>query len=208
MIPGASPVLAALGAVAKLLAEHDVDWAVLGALAANVYRAAARTTFDVDLLVAVGHAGMGAIAESAEREGWEIRHLHPEGSLLRIAHDEHGAVDLLAVEMDYQHKALSRARTETLAGGIPARVLAVEDVIIHKLIANRAQDDADIAAILEAQEPMDVGYLEYWTQVWEVGDRFAAILERHRLAPPEPQHGSRRAPPAPHPPGPDADGGN
>ena len=136
--PG-SAVLAALRAVAKLLAEHDVDWAVLGALAANVYRAAPRTTFDVDLLVAVGHAGMNAVAESAEREGWEIRHLHSEGSLLRIAHDEHGAVDLLAVEMDYQYKALSRARTETLGDDIPARVLAVEDVIIHKLIANRAQ---------------------------------------------------------------------
>ena len=64
---------------------------------------------------------------------------------------------------------------KTLGGDIPARVLAVEDVIIHKLIANRAQDDADIAAILEAQEPMDVRYLEYWMQVWEVGDRFAAI---------------------------------
>ena len=52
-----SPVLAALRAVAKLLAEHDVDWAVLGALAATAYRAAPRTTFDVDLLVAVATPG-------------------------------------------------------------------------------------------------------------------------------------------------------
>ena len=121
---------------------------------------------------------MAAIAQAAEREGWETRHLHPEGSLLRIAHEEHGAADLIAVEMDYQHKALSRVRTETLGGGIEAQVLAVEDVIVHKLIANRAQDDADIASILEAQQPMDVRYLEHWMEVWGVEDRFAAILAR------------------------------
>ena len=188
----ASPVLATLTEIAKMLGEHDVDWAVLGAVAANVYRAAARTTFDLDLLVTVDHAGMGAIAASAEREGWEIRHLHPEGSLLRIAHHEHGVADLLAVEMDYQRKALGRARTETMSGGITARILAIEDVIVHKLIANRAQDDADIASILEAREPMDVEYLEHWMQVWDVGDRFAAILERHGLPSPE-EHGPRGA---------------
>ena len=197
----ASPVLATLGEVAKLLGEHDVDWAVLGAVAANVYRAAARTTFDVDLLVTVDHAGMDVIAESAEREGWGIRHLHPEGSLLRIAHDEHGAADLIAVEMDYQRTALGRARTETFSGGITARVLAVEDVIVHKLIANRAQDDADIASILEARESMHVKYLEHWMRVWDVADRFAAILERHGLSPPE-GHEPRGATPAPRPPDP------
>ena len=195
--PG-SPVLSTLGAVAKLLGEHDLDWAVLGAVAANVYRAAARTTFDVDLLVTVDHAGMSAIAESAEREGWEIRHLHSEGSLLRIAHGEHGAADLIAAEMDYQRNALGRARTETF-GGITARVLAVEDVIVHKLIANRAQDDADIASILEAREPMDVRYLEHWMQVWDVGDRFAAILARHGLPPPEEPRGAAPAPRLPDP---------
>lgn len=167
-----SRVLATLGAVAKLLGEHDVDWAVLG-----------------------------AIAEAAEREGWMIRHLHPEGSLLRIAHEEHGAADMIAVEMDYQRKALNRARAETFSGGIEARVLAVEDVIVHKLIANRAQDDADIASIVEAQQPMDVQYLEHWMRVWEVEDRFAAILERHGLSPPEGQ-GLRGGPPPPRPPDP------
>ena len=201
MSTSVSPVLATLAEVAKLLGQHDVDWAVLGALAANVYRAAARTTFDVDLLVTVDNAGMDVIAEAAKSEGWTVRHLHPEGSLLRIAHDEHGAADLLAVEMDYQRKALRRARSETFSGGITARVLAVEDVIVTKLIANRAQDDGDITSILEAGAPMDVKYLKHWMEVWDVADRFAAILERHELPPPE-EHapgGTAAAPPPPDP---------
>ena len=181
--------------VARLLREHDVDWAVLGAVAANVYRAAARTTFDVDLLVSLDQAGMDALAASAKREGWSVRHRHPAGSLLRIAHDEHGAADLIAVEMEYQRTALRRAHTETLGADVEARVLAVEDVIVHKLIANRAQDDADIASIIEAGGAMDVGYLKHWLRVWGVTERFHAILDRHGLTPPEEEHAPPTAAP-------------
>ena len=185
MSDAAPPLLATLRAVAEILGEYDVDWAVLGAVAANVYRGAARTTFDVDLLVTVDHTSMAALAESAEMEGWHIRYLHPDGRMVRISHDEMGAADLIAVETEYQRAALARARPETFTSGLTARVLAVEDVIVHKLVAHRAQDDADIAAILEARTPMDVDYLEHWMQAWGVADRFAAIRERHALPPPE-----------------------
>lgn len=175
---------ATLRAVAEILGEHDVDWAVLGAVAANVYRGAARTTFDLDLMVTVDHASIAAIAESAELEGWHIRYLHPDGAMVRISHDELGAADLIAVETDYQRVALVRARSEKLPGGLTARVLAVEDVIVHKLIANRPRDVADIAEILEAQVPMDVDYLAHWMQAWGVTDRLAAIRESYGLPPP------------------------
>ena len=134
-----------------MLGEHDVDWAVLGGGAANVYRGAARMTFDVDLLVTVDHSSMAAIAESAEMEGWHIRYLHPDGRMVRLSHDE----------------------------------MAVEDVIVHKLVANRPRDVADIADRLEARAPLDVDYLEHWMQVWGVADRLAAICQRHALPPPE-----------------------
>ena len=49
------PLATTLRAVAEILGEYDVDSAVLGGVAANVYRDAARTTFDVDLLVSVDH---------------------------------------------------------------------------------------------------------------------------------------------------------
>ena len=190
----APPVLATLSAVAEILGAHDVDWAVLGAVAANVYRGAARTTFDVDLLVLVDHSSIAAIVESAEMAGWRIRYLHHDDRMARITHDEKGGADLIAVETEYQRAALKRARPETFAGGLTARVLAVEDVLVHKLLAHRPQDDADIVAILETREPMDVDYLEHWMRAWGVTERFTAIRERLALPPPE------RPTPEPPPP--------
>ena len=49
MSEGEPPLATTLRAVAEILGEYDVDSAVLGGVAANVYRDAARTTFDVDL---------------------------------------------------------------------------------------------------------------------------------------------------------------
>lgn len=189
------PVLGTLSAVARILRAHDVDWAVLGAVAANVYRGAARTTFDVDLLVSVDHSSIAAIAESAELAGWQIRYLHPDDRMVRIVHDEMMGADLIAAETEYQRAALQRARTEPFAGDLTARVLAVEDVIVHKLLADRPQDDADIVAILETREPMDVDYLEHWMQAWGVTERFTAIRERQALPPPE-RLGPEQPPPA------------
>ena len=194
MTDAAPPLLATLRAVAEMLGEHDVDWAVLGGVAANVYRGAARMTFDVDLLVTVDHSSMAAIAESAEMEGWHIRYLHPDGRMVRLSHDEMAFADLIAVETEYQRAALERAQHETFADGLTARVLAVEDVIVHKLVANRPRDVADIADILEARAPMDVDYLEHWMQVWGVADRLAAICQQHALPPPERLAQERRPP--------------
>ncbi len=177
-----------------MLGEHDVDWAVLGGLAANVYRDAARMTFDVDLLVTVDRSSMSAIAESAEMKGWHIRYLHPDGRMVRLAHDGMAYADLIAVETEYQLAALERARHETFDDGLTARVLTIEDVIVHKLIANRPRDVADIADILETRAPMDVDYLEHWMQVWGVADTLAAICQRHALPQPERPARERRPP--------------
>ena len=103
--------------------------------------------------------------------------------MVRISHDEMGCADLIAVETDYQRTALERALPETFGGDLTVRVLAVEDIIVHKLLAQRPQDDADIAAILEAGKPMDVDYLEHWMREWGVADRFTAIRERLALPP-------------------------
>lgn len=164
-----------LQAVRDVLEPLGVTWAVFGAVAANVYRAEVRTTQDVDILVSVDRAGMEEITAGACASGWMVRAVHPNGWLLRIFQPDVGAVDLVAVETEYQRVALERSHVEELAGGIKARVLSVEDVIIHKLISNRFQDDADIASILEAGHELDQEYLEHWLREWDVEERFAAI---------------------------------
>ena len=69
---------------------------------------------------------------------------------------------------DYQHEAIRRARQESFDDGASARVLTAEDVIVHKLIAGRTQDIADIEAILAAKLPLDEDYIEQWATYWDV----------------------------------------
>lgn len=184
-----SPWTLTLREVEGILARLGVEWAVFGAVAANVYRAEARATYDVDILLSLGRADMAGVAEAAQVAGWSVRLLHPDESMLRIVHPELGAVDFVAVEIEYQQAALQRARRETLAGGISTRVLTVEDIIVHKLIAGRSRDDADVEAILDANHVLDWDYLNHWLEQWEVADRFAAVQKKARGGVPPPSGG-------------------
>ena len=165
----------ALGEVARLLDGLAIRWALIGGLAANRYRRTTRYTVDVDLLLAGGGSGLDAVETALVSSGWSVRRGDAEGTLLRASHREFGPVDLLIAGTDYQQEALHRARVETLedVGAVP--VLAVEDVIVHKLIAGRYQDLADIEAILDAEISFDRSYVERWAEFWEVLDRWRAF---------------------------------
>lgn len=153
------------------------DWAVIGGHAANLYRTEARATVDTDVLVATTGRSMRAIANAMVQDGWSIRSM-PDGDwLVRVKHPLLGAVDIIAAETEYQSTALSRARV-TQFGGIPLRALAVEDVLIHKMIAGRFKDEADVEDILRAGPNMDEDYLKRWLAEWEVQDRYARVVGR------------------------------
>ena len=100
-----------------------------------------------------------------------------DGELLRLGHDEYGLADLMVAGTEYQLHALSRARREPLTGTFAASVLQVEDVIVHKLIANRYQDLADIEAILATGAPLDEPYIEHWAAFWEVIDAWRKLRQ-------------------------------
>jgi hypothetical protein len=88
-----------------------------------------------------------------------------------------GAADLIVAATDYELHAISRAREERLGSQL-ARVLAPEDVIVLKLIAGRAQDLADIEAILAAKPALDERYLETWLEFWDVGELWGRVRGR------------------------------
>lgn len=164
----------ALEALGRLLDRLGIRWVLIGALAANRYRVTARLTQDVDLLLADAGPGHEHLARELAAEGWSVRRATPGGEILRLRHAELGAADLIVAATDYERHAMSRAREEHL-GSLPARVLAPEDVIVLKLIAGRAQDLADIEAILAAKLLLDEGYLEQWAEFWGVRDLWRRV---------------------------------
>ena len=171
---GKDKALIALGTALNAL---EVRWALAGGLAANRYRPMPRTTEDIDLVVAWDQGSRERITAALQEGGWSVRFMDSDGELLRLGHDEYGLADLIVAGTEYQLQALSRARREPLAGTFAASVLQAEDVIVHKLIANRYQDLADIEAILAAGTALDEPYIERWATFWEVSEAWRKLRQ-------------------------------
>jgi len=157
-----------LRALGDLLDRLGIRWVLIGALAANRYRTSPRLTQDVDLLLADAGPGIDALETALRTAGWDTQRASPEAELIRLRHPRYGIADLLFAGTDYQHEAIRRARQESFDDVARALVLTAEDVIVHKLIAGRAQDIADIDAILAAKFPLDESYIERWAAYWDV----------------------------------------
>ncbi len=163
-------------AVSNIVADAD-RWVVFGAVAANIYRAEERFTYDVDVLVTVNTEKLPTLIQIAARDGWTVTHNQSDW-LLRLQHAHYGEVDIVRVEDDYQQQAMLRARAYELEGHT-FHVLSPEDVIIHKMIADRAQDEADVLSIFYAEHPLDWDYLSQYIREWALQDRFHRIEQRY-----------------------------
>lgn len=170
--------LDAIVELARTLTELRVRWVLIGAVAANLYRRQTRLTGDVDLLLADEGTEIKRVESAFRARGWAVRRATPDGDVLRMKHADYGDVDLQIAGTEYQREAIRRSRTEPLSGELRAAVLTVEDVIIHKLIAGRSRDVADIESILESGIALDETYLARWVAIWEVGERWAALRSR------------------------------
>lgn len=138
-----------------VLERVGVPWALAGALAAERYRARARFTTDVDLLVGWD----SSLVEALETAGWILK-VHREDEdppfLIRARRDDL-YVDLIIALIEYQIEALARATDH---------VLTIEDVLVQKTIAGRGRDREDIASILESGLEFDTDYVRHWVGVF------------------------------------------
>ena len=163
-----------LAAIDRLLTPKGVRWAVLGAHAANLYRGEVRATQDVDVLVSRSAPLMQSLADDLEADGWRVRHRTEDGWLIRARHPEFGDIDVMCVQEEYQRTALSRS-VERAVEGVGVRFLAVEDVIIHKLIANRMQDELDVVSILQTHPSLDDAHMRRWLKEWDIEKRYEGL---------------------------------
>lgn len=136
-----------------------------GAVAAAEYRAEARFTTDLDLLVEWDEGLPAALMDA----GYSVRLVADADSSphLLMLQDGSERIDLIVAVVPYQRTAIERGR--------PSRVLTAEDVIIHKLIAGRPRDRDDIRSILAADTELDEAYLAEWCDAWGVADEWARL---------------------------------
>ena len=89
-------------------------------------------------------------------------------------------VDALVSDSSYYQKVVERFVTTKLEGMTTmTRVISREDLILHKLYAERLIDQADVISLMEThQEDLDFDYLQHWIQELKVESMWKTIQDR------------------------------
>lgn len=176
--PGQSVLL--LLDVAAILATEEIEYAVVGAMAASVH-GSIRATTDADALVSVSASQLTRLQKALKKAGFrtELRHGDaddPIPALLAVT-DKHGnRVDLLAGLRGLDLDAYTRSITVPLLGS-SLRVIGREDFIAMKCFAGGPQDIADARiALRAADKPIDIDLLRRLTR--RFGRPAADVLEQ------------------------------
>ena len=159
--PGQSPLL--LMDVVAVLGDQEIEYAVVGAMAAAVH-GSVRATMDADALTAVSLARLVQLERVFKKAGLETDLRHgdaddPIPALLALS-DQHGnRVDLLAGLRGLDTGAFSRSISVPFAGGAVC-VIGLEDFVAMKCFAGGPQDVVDARhALRTTTAPVDIDLL-------------------------------------------------
>lgn len=188
MSPAPSTVFELLLArLARELDRADVPYMVIGGQAVQLY-GEPRMTRDIDITLGIGAEGLERILAICGRCELKPLPARPdefvrETLVLPAAEERTGIrVDFIFSFSDYERQAISRSRTVEL-GGANVRFAAVEDVVIHKLVAGRPRDLEDARGIVIKNPGLDRGYVESWLAAFDRAlDRDVASAFRRLLA--------------------------
>jgi predicted nucleotidyltransferase len=166
--------------VVAMLADHKIEYAVIGAMAAAVY-GAIRATTDSDALLSVSEAKLAQLEKVFKKAGFatDLRRGDlddPIPALLAVSDRHANRVDLLAGLRGLDPLALSRSITVPFLGS-SLRVIGREDFIAMKCFAGGPQDVTDAAQALAAvDQPLDLQLLRRTTR--RFGRAAADVLEK------------------------------
>jgi hypothetical protein len=170
-----NPQRAAAWELHQFLTGLGIPYAIIGGLAVQFW-GQPRLTDGVDLTLSVP-------IEDAERivrlvvERFSSRRSDPVGFARRarvvLIHASNGCpVDVSLALPGYEDEMMRRTVNYEIEPGKVVRLCSAEDLIIHKVVAGRPQDIADIEGVVyRQQDALDVSYIRLWLH------EFAALLE-------------------------------
>jgi hypothetical protein len=167
-------------ALAQVLETAGVPYALIGGHAVNVWLEP-RFTADLDVTVQAGPSEIARLTDALVQKGYTRERIHgAEQSsgpdFARFVSSTDGVVlEVQVAKTAFQREAIERARVSD--DGV--RVATIEDLIVMKLIADRAKDQVDLLG-LAALPDLDWAYVERWAAEWGVADRLRRLRERMR----------------------------
>jgi hypothetical protein len=155
-----------LEALARKLAELGIPYMVIGGQAVLFY-GEPRLTRDIDITLGINSDEVGRVIELARQLGLVILPGEPEAFARRTmvlpARDPASGllVDFIFSFSPYERQAIERA-VSVKAETTEVRFAALEDLLIHKLVAGRPRDLEDVRAILVRRPHYDEQYVREW----------------------------------------------
>lgn len=178
-----NPQIEAALAVHELFFERlKLDYAVIGGIALQFW-GEPRFTHDLDVtvqdrldlpeLVRFTTDAFGSRVPDPQTFARETRML-----LVRVAQVD---VDIAVALRGYEDSLFSRIRTIEVEPGRRLHICSAEDLIIHKALAGRPQDLADVQSVIQRQgKKLDVRYIRRWLAQFSRGLDDPDIVERFR----------------------------
>ncbi|MCY4128856.1 MAG: hypothetical protein OXG15_06390 [Gammaproteobacteria bacterium] len=109
---------------------------------------------DLDVIPSLTDRKVDALLEALRQRYWTSRNVITDW-LIRAEHRIVGSSDLLVTGTEYDVGAISRAPQVVLDEDHVYKTLAVEDVLIFKIIVDRFQDKEDVESIPVRRPELD-----------------------------------------------------
>jgi len=173
-----NPLVEAIAILKDFLEKHAIRYMIIGGVA-NSVRGRPRATTDTDLVLLLGER---SIAEFVELVSTGFQFLRPNPVefarrtyVVPIQVTDDVSADLSLAMLPYEEQAIGRAVLTDIEG-VKVPVCTAEDLIIYKVISERAKDWSDIEGILLRQgAKLDQDYIIGWLE------QFAQALERPEI---------------------------
>lgn len=190
------PVTDLLAAFRGALSVLGLRWFLFGAQAAILY-GVARLSADVDVTVELGKRSASELVAALDDAGFDLRVPDAAGfaESTRVLPFVHRAsrmpLDVVLAGPGLEEQFLAGAR-EQLVGDVPVPVVCAEDLVAMKVLAGRARDLDDVAAIVHVRRgDLDLDRVRRTLRLLEDAlDRRDLVSELERVA------AARRAPSA------------
>jgi hypothetical protein len=174
-----------------LLESEGIPYAFMGGIVVPVW-GIPRATYDVDVTLLADDATLQRFLAAARGKDFTVEPHFETGFRDRLAgmdklrierwtpESRRVEVDVFLVTTEYQRAAFER-RVQVRIDSRQAWVLGPADLILHKLVAGRPKDLADIQNILAVQGLVDADYLRNWCRRLGVEHRWQEALRQAGL---------------------------